>query len=137
MTQSDAKLILLVEDDSTIRSLVASMLASSGYIVVQANDGADGLRRFCDLHGAVDLVLSDITMPTLTGSQMVQRIRAIEPSVRVVFMTGKISEANLSHGCLQTFSVLQKPFTTQTLIDAVAQSLRIRLKGAPESAPMR
>ena len=69
------------------------------------------------------MVLSDIVMPQMTGTEMVQQILTIDPSVRVTFMTGLPAEAKLPEGAQKTISILEKPFTPEALVRTVRECL--------------
>jgi CheY-like chemotaxis protein len=78
--------ILVVDDNTAVRQLVAALLQQNGYSVIEADCGPKGLACFAAEHGCVDFVLSDIVMPDMSGPEMVQEILRIEPSMRVMFM---------------------------------------------------
>jgi two-component system, NtrC family, sensor kinase len=111
--------ILVVDDEPVVVESVARMLESQGHQVSNATDGTTGLRRFCEQ--AFDLVLSDIVMPGMGGAEFVERLRAIDPEVRVLIMTGHIAheqvEQLLRDGAL---GVVRKPFVIDELLAAVA-----------------
>jgi signal transduction histidine kinase/CheY-like chemotaxis protein len=111
--------ILVVDDEPVVVESVARMLESQGHQVNSALDGTAGLRRFCEQ--SFDLVLSDIVMPGMGGAEFVERLRAIDPDVRVLIMTGHIAheqvEQLLRDGAL---GVVRKPFVIDELLAAVA-----------------
>jgi CheY-like chemotaxis protein len=111
--------ILVVDDEPMVVESVARMLESQGHQVSSATDGTTALRRFCEQ--SFDLVLSDIVMPGMGGAVFVERLRAIDPDVRVLIMTGHIAheqvEQLLRDGAL---GVVRKPFVIDELISAVA-----------------
>ena len=113
------KTILVVDDDASVRRLTATILKTNGYGVIEADCGLEGLGRFAEHQSNVDLVLSDVLMPNMTGPEMVEKIQALDPSALVMLMTGchmglKIQEA---------IPVLPKPFTPTTLLQAVRARL--------------
>jgi signal transduction histidine kinase/CheY-like chemotaxis protein len=111
--------ILVVDDEPVVVESVARMLESQGHQVSSATDGTAALRRFCEQ--SFDLVLSDIVMPGMGGAEFVERLRAIDPDVRVLIMTGHIAheqvEQLLRDGAL---GVVRKPFVIDELLAAVA-----------------
>jgi signal transduction histidine kinase/ActR/RegA family two-component response regulator len=111
--------ILVVDDEPVVVESVARMLESQGHQVISATDGTTALRRFCEQ--SFDLVLSDIVMPGMSGAEFVERLRAIDPDVRVLIMTGHIAheqvEQLLRDGAL---GVVRKPFVIDELLAAVA-----------------
>jgi len=80
--------ILLVEDEQTVRVIVRSLLEESGYRVLEAKDGADGLRLFKENSDVIDLVLSDVVMPKMRGQEMYEKIKKISPDIRILFISG-------------------------------------------------
>jgi len=113
------KTILVVDDDSMVRRLTATILKTNGYGVIEADCGLEGLERFAEHQSYVDLVLSDVVMPHMTGPEMVEKIQAIDPSALVMLMTGcdmglKIQEA---------IPLLPKPFTATALLQAIRARL--------------
>jgi two-component system, NtrC family, sensor kinase len=111
--------ILVVDDELVVVESIARMLEGQGHLVTSATDGAIALRRFCEQ--PFDLVLCDIVMPGMGGAEFVERLRAIEPDVRVLIMTGHIAheqvEEILRDGAL---AVVRKPFVIDELMAAVA-----------------
>jgi two-component system, NtrC family, sensor kinase len=111
--------ILVVDDEPVVVESVARMLEGQGHQVSSATDGTAALRRFCEQ--PFDLVLSDIVMPGMGGAEFVERLRAIDPDVRVLIMTGHIAheqaEQLLRDGAL---GVVRKPFVIDELLAAVA-----------------
>jgi len=111
--------ILVVDDDPAVRRLTATILKSQGYGVIEAGSGMDGLKCFADHHNTVDLVLSDVLMPNMTGTEMIERILAVDPSVPVMLMTGWAKDSALPEGV----PVLSKPFTPGALLQALQACL--------------
>ncbi len=122
--------ILLVEDEDEVRAVLHQILVSRGYRVLQAGSGEEAL-VISRLHrGAVDLLLTDVTMPEMKGPELAQRLRAERPQTRVAFMSGYNDEL-LSDGGPGSPLCLQKPFspktlgeTVRTLLDQAAEELR-------------
>jgi signal transduction histidine kinase/ActR/RegA family two-component response regulator len=116
--------LLLIEDDESVRDLLAGMLRQRGYRVLQARDCDDALQSLASAPGTVDLVISDVIMPGINGPEAARRLRAIEPGLRVMFVTGYSSEDLELRGLQdQTSVTLEKPFDLDTLSRAVRQSL--------------
>jgi two-component system cell cycle sensor histidine kinase/response regulator CckA len=116
--------ILVVDDDSGVLRLVATALQNAGYKILEATCGQDGLERFSEHRADIGLVLSDLSMPAMTGSEMIRHILRIAPGVRVMFMTATTEELNLpGEYCNNNFILLHKPFTIDGLIGGVEKSL--------------
>lgn len=80
--------ILLVEDDNAVRILTRKLLEEFGYKVIEAVDGADAISKFIENSEAIDLVLSDLIMPKMSGKEALDEIRKIRPMVKIIFSSG-------------------------------------------------
>lgn len=80
--------ILLAEDDSAVRGLLARVLRKAGFEVIDAIDGMDALEKWRQHAGAVDLVVTDVVMPRMAGPELIRRLRLECPSVRVLYVSG-------------------------------------------------
>ena len=108
--------LLLVEDESAVRASVRRLLEWHGYTVLEARNGADALRVFEAYEQDIDLVLTDVVMPEMGGYELVERLRARRPELRVVFMSGYAERAFTSDGSIPgRTGYLEKPFTVETL----------------------
>jgi len=115
--------ILLVEDEEGLRALNARGLASRGYTVLQASNGAEAI-EVLDKHGHVDLVVSDVVMPEMDGPTLLRELRRRDPQVKVIFVSGYAEEAfakNLPSD--EQYAFLAKPFTLKQLVAAVKQTM--------------
>ena len=120
--------VLLAEDEPSVQSPVRRILAACGFRVLEAGDGATALKIAEGHEGTIDLLLTDVVMPGMNGSELARRLRGMRSGVRVVFMSGYSTEAIASHGALSPGSTfLQKPFT----IGELTTRLRAALDGEP------
>ncbi|HKH46002.1 MAG TPA: ATP-binding protein [Thermoanaerobaculia bacterium] len=109
--------VLLVEDEDEVRKVLHQILIGKGYRVFQAGSGEEAL-AISRLHrGAVHLLLTDVTMPRMKGTELASRLLSERPQTRVIFMSG-YNEERLSGG-ESTWTCLQKPFSQQTLTQTV------------------
>jgi CheY-like chemotaxis protein len=116
--------ILLVEDEKALRSLSKRILNEAGYRVLEAADGAKALRVAADEVGEIDLVLTDVEMPTLGGRGMVAELHELSPGIKVLFMSGYTDNEILRRGITSSQThFLQKPFTAGGLREAVQAAL--------------
>jgi signal transduction histidine kinase len=123
-TGSGAETILLVEDDAALRGLVVRLLRESGYRVITAANGDEALALSAREVGAVDLVMVDVVMPGMNGRELAERISAIRPGVKVLYMSGYTDDELLLRGVSDLHrSFLAKPFTTQMLTHKVREVL--------------
>jgi CheY-like chemotaxis protein len=117
--------VLLVEDQPMVRSALRRLLASLGYVVTEASDGQEALDRVRATPTAFDLVLSDQTMPRLSGLELAKALLAELPNVRVLLCTGfseHLDEASALK--LGVRGVLAKPVDRATMASAVRAALR-------------
>jgi CheY-like chemotaxis protein len=116
--------ILLVEDEAAVRTLAKKILSQKGYRVFEASDGAIALRVAAAHVGEIDLVLTDVAMPNLGGRGMVEELRELSPSIRVLFMSGHQKEEVFpAKGSGDRIPYLQKPFTGEMLFSEVRAAL--------------
>jgi CheY-like chemotaxis protein len=100
------------------------VLENHGYKVLEACDGADAL-RLCEAHaGRIDLMVSDVIMPNLSGCRLAERLKTLQPGLRILFLSGYTHEAIAHHGVLDLQGeLLQKPFLPDTLACKVREVL--------------
>ena len=119
-TLTGRETILLVDDEKSLRKLGKRVLTEAGYRVLEASDGAMALRIAAEQVGEIDLVLTDVEMPTLGGRGMVDELHELSPGIRVLFMSGYTDNEILRRGIRTSETeFLQKPFTADTLRTAV------------------
>jgi CheY-like chemotaxis protein len=108
--------ILLVEDEAVVRRLVAEILETNGYSVLQAGDGPSALEVLRRHKGPVDLLLTDVVMPGMSGREVAQAVTQMRPGTHVVYMSGYTGSVIDHHGILEDgVAFLQKPFTADDL----------------------
>jgi PAS domain S-box-containing protein len=117
---SGEETILVVEDDAAVRRLVKRILSKAGYTVLTASSGPDAL-QICDTYGDdIDLLLTDVIMPEMSGKAVAEAIRADLPSLPVLFMSGYPGETVASRGVhASSNDCLLKPFTSAQLLEKV------------------
>ncbi|MCL4234813.1 MAG: response regulator, partial [Deltaproteobacteria bacterium] len=117
-----AEAILVVEDEDAVRRLAKRVLERNGYRVIEAASGDEALAVGDDV--AIDLVLTDVVMPHMNGRQLVEKLLARRPGLRVVFMSGYTEDAIARHGVLEDGTAfLQKPFTAADLARKIREAL--------------
>jgi PAS domain S-box-containing protein len=112
--------LLLVEDDPMVRSLAVEALKLKGYRVLHAGDGKEALAA-AQTAGRIDLLITDVVMPRMTGRELAERLRVSAPSLRVLFMSGY--PGSLGEQLGRNVDLLEKPFTSLTLVNRVRQAL--------------
>lgn len=116
--------LLLVEDEQVLRGLVGQFLRRSGYLVVEAADGQDGLREY-DLGGPYDLVVSDLMMPRMDGIDLARALRARRDDLPIVICSAALrdeAERRLLEVGVSTW--LHKPYHPEALLARVREQLR-------------
>jgi PAS domain S-box-containing protein len=117
------ELVLLVDDEAPVREALQHLLESHKYRVLSAGDGAQALRTFIQ-HREVQLVLTDMMMPTLDGLQLIRLLRILEPKLRVVAMSGLDSDFSREElEALGVREVVAKPFDGNKLLQSVRREL--------------
>lgn len=116
--------ILAVDDDRAVLGLMETVLRGAGYNVLLADGGRSAIRAFEDCKEPVHLLLTDVIMPDLTGPVVAERLRAHQPNLRVLFISG-FHDADLVQRFVtrKGFALLPKPFTADGLLRVVRQSL--------------
>jgi two-component system cell cycle sensor histidine kinase/response regulator CckA len=119
--------ILLVEDEAPVRSITRQLLQRNGYTVLEASDGPTALALVDGAqHGTkVDLLLTDVIMPGMSGRELAAQLMARRPALRVLFMSGYTDDAVVRHGMLEPgLAYLEKPFRPPTLLRKVREVLQ-------------
>jgi CheY-like chemotaxis protein len=113
-----------VEDDNNVRMLESRILASLGYQVLQAPNGPEALSMCAQLRSPIDLVITDVVMPHMSGSQLAAELAAARPGIKVLFTSGYTEDAVIQRGVLsQSVDFLSKPFDKNTLAGKVRDVL--------------
>jgi len=118
--------ILVVEDEDAVRYLACRVLRGNGYRILEAGDPAAAIRIVKAEGQPVDLLVTDIVMPGMSGPALAERLIAGCPDLKVLYITGYAAEAIERQGALPAGgALLEKPFTAQQLVDSVRQALGI------------
>jgi len=126
--------ILLLEDEPALRDVIREVLETAGYTVLTGPTPKEALQSVLDARTPVDLVLTDVVMPNLSGKEAAARVRDVHPRAPVLFMSGYTDEAIGHHGILEaTEHFLQKPFSTGVLLNKVRQVLQTSPNSASTS----
>ncbi len=123
-SQGGSETILLVEDEQMVRDIAASILESNGYFVLQSLDGEEARQIAADHVGQIHLLVTDVVMPHMNGSQLADMIRTARPETKTLFLSGYTDETIIHHGILEPgVAFMQKPFTTDMLLRKVRDVL--------------
>ena len=116
--------ILLVEDEDGVRELARDILRSNGYTVLEARNGAEALLLGEGHRGPLELLLTDVVMPRMSGREVAERMTARRSDLSVLYMSGYTDDAVIRHGVLGSDTAfLQKPFTPAALVQRVRETL--------------
>ena len=119
--------ILLAEDDPSVRKVVVAVLQRAGYSVLAAPGPREALRLEGEHVGAIDLMITDVVMPVMSGKALAQTLTQRRPNLAVLYMSGYTDEAIVKDGVLDSgVHLLPKPFTPERLLEAVGQALGAR-----------
>jgi CheY-like chemotaxis protein len=118
-----AETILLVEDETRVRKLIAGVLTSRGYTVLEAARGEEAIRLARTHERRVDLAVVDVVMPEMSGPDLIRQIAPLRPDMRVLYISGHTEEAIAHHGIPESGAFLPKPFLPDTLAAKVREVL--------------
>ncbi|HEU5078047.1 MAG TPA: response regulator [Opitutaceae bacterium] len=121
---SAGQTVLIIDDDDAIRTLSQWIIQRAGYPVLAARDGPEGLDCFKREADRIGLILLDLTMPRMTGAEVISALLALRANVPIVLITGYGEDAVREDEKIGVASVLQKPFTP----DALRRVLEMHLK---------
>jgi CheY-like chemotaxis protein len=123
--------ILLVEDEDAVRSMVGKILKNKGYTVLEARQGSEAIDICERTEGSIDLMVTDVIMPHMSGRELAARLAPMRPEMGVLYMSGYPDNTIVQHGVLEPGTAfLQKPFT----INALELKVREVLDGTRQRA---
>jgi CheY-like chemotaxis protein len=121
------KTVLVVEDEAQIRQNLCECLRQLGCQVVEAADGVEALERFQEHQGKIDLVLTDLVMPHMSGHELCTQLVRLDPQLSFLFMSGYTEDSALRREILsQQNAFLNKPFSVADLSSAIQRALAMR-----------
>jgi CheY-like chemotaxis protein len=118
-----SEVILMVEDEDAVRKLGRMILEASGYVVLDARNGREGL-ALCEIHpGRIDLLVTDVVMPELGGRELAEDAVKLRPGIKVMFLSGHAPDVILKEGVDKGTAFLRKPFAPIELAQKVREVL--------------
>lgn len=127
--------ILLVEDEDTLRALTREFLQSLGYNVLEAAHGEDAMRLAAEYPGEIDLLLTDIVMPGMTGREVARQIVPLRPEMKVLYVSGFVDEQFAGEGVTDpNEKYLEKPYAFEELAEKIREMLETASPGKADDA---
>jgi CheY-like chemotaxis protein len=118
-----SEVVLLVEDDDGVRGLTRRVLERSGYVVLDAKDGREGLSFFESGNERIDILVTDVLMPEMSGGVLAARAKALRPTLRILFVSGHAQDVLVKEGVTKGMAFLQKPYAPAELARKVRDVL--------------
>ena len=128
---SEERCILVVEDEEAVRRLVGRILTGGGYQVIEADSGTDALGQLEAVDGRVDMLLTDMRMPGMSGRELALNVQMLYPRIKALYMSGYAEDGLAENSIRGQDSWLQKPFSAESLLAVVGRTLE-----SPDSAPV-
>jgi len=115
--------VLLVDDEPDVRKLVGRILLRQGYTVFEASDGEEAIRFSQQHDGPINLLLTDVVMPGISGRDLAEQLAPLRPEMRVLFMSGRMDDSMVQNVANFTTAFIPKPFTPDALVGKVRDVL--------------
>ena len=123
--------VLLVEDEEGVRKIAKLAIENYGYAVLEASNGPEAIEVVAGHGGPIDLLVTDVVMPGMSGRELVAFLKVNQPHLKVLFMSGYVDDAVIRHGIIgATDAFLQKPFSPRALAGRVREILDANLDAA-------
>ncbi|MGB8541865.1 MAG: ATP-binding protein [Candidatus Acidiferrales bacterium] len=113
--------VLLAEDEEAVRDLASEFLRASGYTVLVAKDGLDALEIAAQRRGSIHVLITDVVMPRMRGTELARKLKRCHPELKIVYMSGYLEHNSQPDGYEPESTFLQKPFTREILLMKIAE----------------
>jgi signal transduction histidine kinase/CheY-like chemotaxis protein len=122
-TSQGLKTVLVAEDEEAVRELTCEFLKSAGYEVLQASNGAEALALAEASKHCIHALVTDLVMPRMRGPELARRLKALQPQIRVIYVSGYLDYQRSENEFLEDALFIQKPFTRSSLVARMAELL--------------
>jgi two-component system cell cycle sensor histidine kinase/response regulator CckA len=129
-TVTGAGVVLLAEDDPSVRKLVSTELERRGFTVIAAEDGRAALEAFTTHQDRIDLIVTDVVMPRMNGADLAKAAEKLCPGVKILFISGHPERAGVGLDPTGVTNLLMKPFTADTLATRIKELIADKPRGA-------
>jgi PAS domain S-box-containing protein len=124
IARSGTETILLVEDNATVRALAERILTTAGYRIILAGDGEEAMRFMQESSQHIDLLVTDVVMPNMMGSELVERLSGSHAGLKVLYLSGHTDSTLQRQGLVPAGrTLLRKPFAADTLLRKIREAL--------------
>ena len=121
-SSAQEKTILLIDDEETVINISEMMLVRLGYRVLKAHSGHEGLKLYKQNKSTIDLIISDLEMPEMNGKEVMDKLREVDPQIKVVLSSGGLTEAEEKNVINKGFNgFIKKPYKMNTLCKKLAE----------------
>ena len=116
--------VLLIDDEEMVINISEMMLKNLGYKVLKAHSGSEGVQLFEENQSKIDLIISDLEMPKMNGEEVMDKLRAIDPQIKVMLSSGALTDRDEQYVMNKGFNgFLKKPYNLDTLCEKMAEIL--------------
>lgn len=121
-----SSVVLFVEDEDFLREMASGVIESAGHRVLQARDAAEAMVLFRRYRKTIDVLLTDVVLPGQSGRELAAEIRAVEPKLKVLFISGYVENAVTQQPREPGTHYLPKPFSADSLLEKISQVVGLR-----------
>jgi signal transduction histidine kinase/ActR/RegA family two-component response regulator len=129
--------ILLAEDEEAVRELASEFLKASGYTVLVAKDGIDALAIAEQRKGSIHVLVTDVVMPRMRGTELARSVKRRYPELKIVYMSGYLEHDSQDNDYEAESEFLQKPFTRESLLRKIREAFESKERASAESLVLR